>query len=88
MNIKVNNMTTIYETYTEQSEKLNTMLYINLNVSQTDIEKFLRQSFIAMVEGELKILKNQMGVAGNDYNDAIDAQISRLESELSRFKEN
>ena len=99
---------TIYETYLEEVKKIPADTLegciaegsrINTLIGTNDIKEILRQSFIAMVEGEIEELKKaRMQWVGGEaelhiqiadgYNQCISDQISRLESELDKLQNN
>jgi hypothetical protein len=96
-------MTTIYEIYEGRVKLLEDEFGYDLNYlpmhQKKSIFDFLRQSFIAMVEGEIRLLKRQQSehcgkkdclqsVCANraNQNIVLKDQISRLESELKQLK--
>jgi hypothetical protein len=95
---KKTNMTTIYETYLEQVKEFDEKFPFALidwkpNSDKThdkmrDIKDHLRQSFIAMVEGELQELKRVRLEEEWDFEVFcfVDFQISRLTEELNKLK--
>ena len=106
---KLTNMTTIYETYLERVKITRSIFQVYDPEFVDEIVLNLRQSFIAMVEGRIQLLKNSIEktlpiiLSDKDvdymyslaqfnkmvgYNLALEDQISRLESELIKLKEN
>jgi hypothetical protein len=91
-------MTTIYETYLEEVKKIPADTLegyiaegsrINTLIGTNDIKEILRQSFIAMVEGEL-IEKRRILEEGThcEVFDYVQSEVSRLGSELLKLKKN
>jgi hypothetical protein len=94
-------MTTIYEIYENKVKEFDerhptvrcvTPAYAfesdTVSIKQKDAQLFLRQSFIAMVEGEIEELRKVQGEWDFEVGGFIEYQISRLESELLKLKEN
>jgi len=100
---KLTNMTTIYETYLERERKFEDKHRPEIGSTRHDwfqyelYKDFLRQSFIAMVEGQRqywidifdsKPERTREYPCDNCTQNIARIEISRLESELIKLKEN